>query len=209
LGEFVNRRPLVRVFQVTTGLLLGLAVALWFFRPGPVGEGEDPAGYFLPDPLPAPDFTLLSHTGDVVSSSDFPEKTLAVFFGYTSCPDVCPLTLGHLSRAFRLLGETSERVQVLFITVDPARDTPGRMGVYLGSFHPSFLGLTGTEEEIRRVSDAFGAFFMKAGEGLDYTVDHTARTFIVDPFGRIPLTFPVTATPEEIARDLTLLLEDE
>jgi len=132
---------------------------------------------------------------------------LAVFFGYTSCPDICPLTLSHLTEAFRLMGEVGDRVQLLFITVDPDRDTPERMASYLGNFHPSFLGLTGTVDEIRAVSDGFGAYFSANGSEGNYTVDHTARTFIVDSEGLIPLTFPVTSTPEEIARDLATLIE--
>jgi len=98
-------------------------------------------------------------------------------------------------------------MQVLLVTVDPGRDTPERLRAYLSNFHPSFVGLTGTEEEIRKVAEGFGAWFSKpVGEG-NYTVDHTARTFVVDRFGRIPLTFPVTATPEEMARDLVTLFE--
>ena len=150
----------------------------------------------------------MSHEGEEVSSSDFPGKILVVFFGYTSCPDVCPLTLSHLSRAFGKMGEEGERVQLLLITVDPARDTPARLHQYLEAFHPSFLGLTGSEEDIREVADAFGAFFARNGEGDSYTVDHTARTFVIDPSGRIPLTFPVTATAGEMARDLAIILEE-
>jgi protein SCO1/2 len=142
-----------------------------------------------------------------VSSSDFPDKLLAVFFGYTFCPDVCPLTLSHLSQAFTELGEKSERIQVLFISVDPDRDTPERLRQYLGAFHPSFLGATGKEEDIREVADGYGVFFAKSGDGPEYTVDHTARTFVIDPSGLIRLTFPVTATSDEMARDFALLLE--
>jgi len=136
----------------------------------------------------------------------FSGKILVIFFGYTSCPDVCPLTLSNLTRALGQMPEGGERVQVLLITVDPARDTPGRLKRYLSNFHPSFLGLWGSTEEIRSVADGFGVYFSPPrGEG-SYTVDHTARTFVVDPTGSIPLTFPPTATPEEIARDLGTLL---
>ena len=99
-------------------------------------------------------------------------------------------------------------MQVMLVTVDPERDTPNRLRSYLANFHPSFLALTGTEEEIRKVANGFGAFFRRAGEGQDYTVDHTARTFVLDPSGQIPLTFPVTATAQEMSRDLERLLGD-
>jgi protein SCO1 len=203
----VNQPLLARAFQVLTGVLLGLAVGFWLLR----GRGEAPAeptpSYFLADPIPAPDFVLRSQDGREVSSADLREKVLVVFFGYTSCPDVCPLTLSKLGEAFRRMGEEGDRIQVFLITVDPARDTPQRMAEYLAAFHPSFRGLSGTEEEIREVADAFGAFFVRTGEGESYTVDHTARAFVIDTTGRITLTFPITATSQEMARDLTRLLE--
>jgi protein SCO1/2 len=201
---------LKRSFQVLTGVLLGSALALWLWgRPQSWGGGPPESEYFLASPLPAPDFALLAHTGARVSSQDFPGKTLVVFFGYTSCPDVCPLTLSKLARAFEEVGERANQLQVLLISVDPQRDTAERLELYLANFHPSFLGLTGPEAEVREVANGFGAFFARKGarEG-DYTVDHTARTFVVGPAGSIPLTFPLTASAEEIARDLTRLLGD-
>ncbi len=206
--QTVAPQILTRIFQVLAGILLGLAVALWILRPGSPPPPEDLRGsYFLADPIPAPSFSLASHMGGEVSTVDFAGKLLVVFFGYTSCPDVCPLTLSNLQRAFQEMEEEGERIQVLLITVDPQRDTPARLAHYLGFFHPSFLGLLGTEEELRRVADAFGAFFAKSGEGEQYTVDHTSRVFVVASDGTIPLTFPVTATPREMARDLAILLE--
>ncbi|TFH66555.1 MAG: SCO family protein [Gemmatimonadales bacterium] len=205
-GDDVKQHFLARPFQLLTGVILGLAGVFLILRPGANETEVDPKQYVLSDPLPAPIFTLTSHRGEPVSSTDFPDRLLAVFFGYTFCPDVCPLTLSNLSLAFQELGEAATRIQLLFISVDPGRDTPERLGQYLAAFNASFVGLTGAEEEIREVANAFGVFFARSGEGEDYTVDHTARTFVIDPAGRIPLTFPVTATPEEMARDFTLLL---
>lgn len=205
----VTRRRLIRMLQVLAGVLLGLAAALWWSmssRPGPE-EASAPESHFLSAPLPVPSFTLTSHETRPVSSEDFPGKVLVVFFGYTSCPDVCPLTLTHLTQAFRLMKEEGERIQVLLVSVDPDRDTPERLRGYLRNFHPSFMGLTGTEEEIRSVADNFGAYFARTGEGESYTVDHTARSYVLDPEGRIALTFPISATPEEMARDLKHLLD--
>jgi protein SCO1/2 len=197
-----------RFRRLLLGGALGLATVLVWMRgwEPETSPREEGTGYFLPAPLPAPDFTLTSHEGYPVSSRDFPGEVLIVFFGYTSCPDVCPLTLSNLSRAIREMGEDADRVQVLFVTVDPPRDTPERLKSYLSNFHSSFMGLTGPIEDIRSVADGFGAYFSPPrGEG-DYTVDHTARTFVVDPSGQIPLTFPITATPEEMASDLATLL---
>jgi protein SCO1/2 len=204
----VKRQVLIRIFQATTGVILGLVLALGLLRRGNSSAQGESDSHFLEAPLPAPEFTLTGHHGEEFHSFSSGRELLAVFFGYTFCPDVCPLTLSHLSSAFREMGEEGQRIQVLLITVDPSRDTPERLKAYLEVFHPSFLGLTGTEAEIRAVADAFGAFFSRSGEGEAYTVDHTARTFIIDRSGRIPLTFPVTATPAEMVRDLTLLLEN-
>jgi protein SCO1/2 len=201
-----------RLFQILTGVLLGLALALWVWgRPGLLpSPAAETSGNFLPSPFPAPRFDLLSHTGARVSSRDFPGKVLVVFFGYTSCPDVCPLTLSKLARALEEMAENAVRVQIIMVTVDPRRDTPRRLREYLGNFDPSFLGLTGTEAEIREVADGFGASFAPApAEGAEYTVDHSARTFVVDSQGYVPLTFPATASAEEVARDLNRLLGRE
>jgi len=203
----VKKHLMVRVFQALTGVLLGLALVLWVLRSESSRLGQDRAGYFLADPLPAPHFNLVAHTGVRVSRDMLAAELVLVFFGYTSCPDVCPLTLTHLTQALQDLGPEAQRVQVVLITVDPDRDTPERLEQYLGAFHPSFLGLTGTEIEIRAVADSFGAFFAKSGGGADYTVDHTARTFVLDSTGHIPLTFPVTATAGEVHRDLSFLLD--
>lgn len=201
----------IRVVRLFLGAALGLAaVAVWLG--GEISRSTSPAaerGYFLAEPMPAPGFVLTSQEGQRVSSTDFRDKVLVVFFGYTSCPDVCPLTLSKLARAFRLMDEDGDRIQVALITVDPSRDTPIRLERYLANFHPSFLGLTGTVEDIRAVAEGFGAYFSNPPEGEEkesYTVDHTARTFVIDPSGHIPLTFPVTATADEMARDLTALL---
>lgn len=204
----MKHRILVRVLQLLTGTLLGLALAVWWLARSSSAPVESPVqdDFFLAIPLAAPSFTLTSHLGDPVSSADFPKKLVAVFFGYTFCPDVCPLTLTHLTEALRLMGEEGEGIQVLLVSVDPARDSPEQLRRYLTNFHSSFIGLTGPEEEIRDVAEDFGAFFLANGSGSDYTVDHTARTFIVTPGGEIPLTFPVSATPAEMARDLTRLL---
>lgn len=203
----MERKILIRIFQSLTGVLLGLALVFLVLRPGDADPEGEQASYFLPDPIQAPPFNLRSHQGSPVSSEEVTAELTALFFGYTSCPDVCPLTLAHLARALEEMGEDAGRVQVYFVTVDPERDTPDRLGQYLASFHSSFVGLTGSEEEIRAVADGFGVFFARTGSGPDYTVDHTARTFVMDRSGGIRLSFPVTATPEEMARDLALLLE--
>jgi protein SCO1/2 len=203
----LSSRILQRSFLVLTGVLLGLAVVLVVLPSGDGSTAVGELGYFLSDPIPAPAFSLDAHNGTRFDSQEAGNQHLIVFFGYTYCPDVCPLNLSNLARAFQEMGENAEAFQVLLVTVDPYRDSPKRLEEYLSNFHSSFLGLIGSEEEIRSVAEGFGAFFAKVGEGPDYTVDHTARMFVVSPAGEIPLTFPVTATPSEMARDLALLLD--
>ena len=166
------------------------------------------ASHFLPSPIPAPDLPLRTHLGEQVSLSELNDRTLVIFFGYTHCPDVCPTTMAVITRALDRLAARATSFQPVFVTVDPVRDTPERLDTFLRSFHPSFLALTGSEEEIRSVADAYGVFFAKAGEGEEYLVDHSARTFVVGRDGQIGLTFPAFVTTDDVVRDLTAVLEE-
>lgn len=206
-----------RLFQLLTGILLGGMVAgAFLFVQGRGGGNTEWSGTALPLGDSAPDFTLLAHDGRTVSLEDFRDRVTVLFFGFTHCPDVCPGTMASLARAREQLGEAGEELQVLFITVDPERDTPERLRTWLANFDPGFLGLTGDESTIRTVADAYGAFFLKrdpvdtppSAEGGDagngdhkahgdqgdlgeapYLVDHSGRTFVIDRDGELALTF--------------------
>lgn len=165
-------------------------------------------GTLLSDPAPAPDFTLTGAGGRPVSLSDFAGKVVLIYFGYTFCPDVCPLTMSDLRRVQEEVGD--EGLQVLFITVDPQRDTPEIAHAYASGFHPTFAGLSGTPEEIAAVAADWGVF-VEAGEpdaSGNYPVDHTARVFAVDPAGRYRLSYAFETPPEDIVADVRLLLEE-
>lgn len=202
----MSQQTLKRAFQALTGVLIGLALVFWLFPSGGDTPPLEAENHFLPTPIQAPEFRLMSHRGDTIGLHGLETRATAVFFGYTSCPDICPLTLTHLTRTMTLLGDSNRDLTVLFVTVDPQRDTPERMEAYLGAFHPSYLGLTGTEGEIREVADRFGVFFNRVGDGDDYAVDHSARVFIIDEKGEIPLSFPVSVTADIMARDIKKLL---
>ncbi len=198
-----------RAFQITSGVLLGLVVTsviVWQWTRS--AESEGVASHFLPSPISAPDFSLRTHLGEQVSLSELSDRTLVIFFGYTHCPDVCPTTMAVITRALDRLASRASHIQPIFVTVDPERDTPERLDTFLRSFHPSFLALTGSEEEIRSVADAYGVFFAKAGEGEDYLVDHSARTFVVGRDGQIGLTFPAFVNTDDVVRDLSAILEE-
>jgi protein SCO1/2 len=165
-------------------------------------------GMVIQSPQPASDFTLTAHTGERVRLSDFRGQVVLLFFGYTHCPDVCPATLAKVARALELLGPQAKHVRPVLISVDPQRDTPQRLAKYVTLFGPSFVGLTGTPEEIMAVATAFGIYYAKQ-EGTaasGYLVDHTATVTVVDPQGRVRLVFPFDTTAEEMAEDLAYLL---
>lgn len=158
---------------------------------------------------PVADFTLTDQDGQPVRLSDYRGKLVVLFFGYTHCPDVCPTTLARLNQVMRELGDAGEAVQVLFISVDPERDTPAVLKQFLSHFNPAFVGLTGQAEAVAAVYPAFGVYVKKeeAGSAAGYLVTHTARLYVIDRQGRLVLTYPADAQVQDIVADLKHLLE--
>jgi protein SCO1/2 len=134
---------------------------------------------------------------------------VTLFFGYTQCPDVCPTNLTAMAQVIKLLGSDAERVQVLFVTVDPERDTGDLLAQYVPSFYPTFLGLYGDEGATRKTAQEFKVFYQKVPgkTAVSYTVDHSAGTYVFDPKGRLRLYIRHGQTPQAIAADLKLLLD--
>lgn len=148
-------------------------------------------------------FILQTHRGDVVTDQDFLGRFLLVFFGYTYCPDVCPTSLQTLADVMDLLGEDGRQVQPLFISVDPARDTPALLGEYVSAFHPSLIGLTGSQAAIESVTRKYRVKFNRAGgEGDSYFIDHTAAIFLMAPDGRYLRRFSHDSTADSMAETL-------
>ncbi|MCA9981819.1 MAG: SCO family protein [Anaerolineales bacterium] len=170
-------------------------------------EPHEFAGAVVTNPQPAPDFTLVSADGPV-NLSDYEGKYIYLYFGYTFCPDVCPATMNELAKMTEQLGADAENVQVIMITVDPARDTAELLRDYMAFFDPSFIGLTGTEEEIAAVANTYGVFY-EAHEGSaesGYLVDHSTRTYLFSP-ERVPIVaYPFDVSAEAMAEDLRYLL---
>lgn len=156
----------------------------------------------------ARDFSLTDASGKRRSLSEFRGKVVAVFFGFAQCPDVCPTTLSDLAQIKEKLGADGERLQVVFITVDPQRDTPEILGSYVSSFDPSFIGLTGTADEISATAREFKVFFQKVPGKTEtsYTIDHTAGSYVFDKEGRVRLFVRHAATADAIAADVKQLL---
>ncbi|HJY77252.1 MAG TPA: SCO family protein [Burkholderiales bacterium] len=141
---------------------------------------------------------LTDQTGRPRRLEDWRGKVVVLFFGFTHCPDVCPTTLADLSQVMKQLGPDAERVQVLFVTVDPERDTPEALGKYVGAFDPRFLGLYGDTAATQRAAREFKVFYEKRKTADGYSVDHSGQTYVIDPQGRLRLF----VRPERLASDL-------
>jgi protein SCO1/2 len=154
------------------------------------------------------DFELRDPQGSTRRLADFRGKAVVVFFGYTQCPDVCPTTLASLAEAMKQLGPDADRVQVLFITVDPERDTPALLAQYLPAFDPRFLGLYGDAEATARTAKEFKIIYQKVpgSSAGTYTMDHSAGTYVFDPQGRLRLYVANGQGADVFAHDLRELL---
>jgi protein SCO1/2 len=142
--------------------------------------------------------------------ADFRGKLVLLFFGFTSCPDVCPTTMAKLGEVMRLLGADADRVQGLFVTVDPKRDTPQLLAQYVPAFHPTFLGLYGTEQQTASAAKEFKVYFQAQQPDPSgfYTVDHSSPVFAFDRRGRLRLLIRPEINAESVARDLRALLKE-
>lgn len=154
------------------------------------------------------DFSLTDHHGKPRRLADFKGKVVVIFFGYTQCPDVCPGNMSNMREVLAKLGPEAERVQMLFISVDPERDTPELLAQYVPAFHPSFLGLYGDAATTLATAKEFKVFYQKQPGSTPgtYTVDHTAGSYAFDPQGRLRLYLRHGETAERIAEDLKKLL---
>ncbi|HEX9195870.1 MAG TPA: SCO family protein [Azonexus sp.] len=148
------------------------------------------------------------HNGQSRSLADFRGKVVVIFFGYTSCPDVCPTALSKLAEVMKALGPEAEKLQVLFVSVDPERDTAARLKDFVPWFHPSFLGLHGDAAQTKAVSEEFRVFSSRrdVGSQLGYVLDHSSGAYVYDPAGRLRLYVRDTASVEDIVGDIRQLL---
>ena len=154
------------------------------------------------------DFRLQDPDGRTRTLADFRGKYVLLFFGFTHCPDVCPTALTRAAEMKRSLGADGSRVQVIFVTVDPERDTPQLLREYTGAFDPTFLGLRGDAEATKRTADEFKAFYEKVPTGASYTMNHTAFTYVFDATGRLRLSLPHSMTAAQFAADLRTLMKN-
>ena len=189
---------------IVAGLALGLLGAC-----SPRGEGT--AGFVNTDITGAnygQNFKLLDHHGQARSLADYRGKVVTLFFGYVQCPAVCPTNLSGMAEVMRQLGPDADKVQVLFMTVDPERDTQTLLAEYVPAFDARFVGLYGDLPTTRAVATDFKVFYQKQGDvnGKAYTVDHSTGTYVFDPQGHLRLYVKHAEKPELIAADIRKLL---
>jgi protein SCO1/2 len=184
-------------------LPLFLATLLWGCQQGPSFRSTDVTGADF-----GKDFQLVDHNGQPRSLSDFRGKVVVVFFGFTHCPDVCPITLAELARALGKLGADADRVQVLMVTVDPERDTPEVLKQYVTALDSRFLGLTGEADAIARTAKEFKVFYQKSPGATPeaYSVDHSSGSYVFDARGRLRLLVTYGQGADVFAHDIAQLL---
>ncbi|MBP2294091.1 SCO family protein [Azospirillum rugosum] len=180
------------------GLLIAAGIAWW---------QVDNAGTTVQSSVPiGGPFTLADQDGKTVTDADYRGKFLLIYFGYTYCPDVCPTELGTMARAVDLLGAQGEKVQPLFISVDPERDTVAHLKEYVPLFHPRLVGLTGTPEQVKAVAKEYRVYYAKApqkdAKPDEYLMDHSSFIYLMAPDGRFLGVYPAGTTADRLAQDL-------
>jgi protein SCO1/2 len=195
--------------RVATGIAIGFALAV-----AACDKGADavPGGSFKSIDITGADYaralSLPDADGRTRTLAEFKGKVVVLFFGFTQCPDVCPTTMVELAQVKKALGADGARVQPIFVSLDPERDTPEVLKAYVGAFGPDFIALTGKPEQIQAAAKDFKVFFMKVPGKTpgSYSIDHTARSYVYDPRGRLRLATRHGLGVEALASDLKQLL---
>ena len=197
-----------KVVQVGLGILalIGVVIAVTVFIP----KTEAFRGTLYDPALPAPDIVLTQGDGSSFRLSEKRGDIVLLFFGYTSCPDVCPTTLSEMKRVVADLGADVEKVQVVFVTVDPKRDTPQKLQEYVSIFSPDFIGLSGSMEELEKVWSDYGVYREEEelpNSATVYLVNHTARVYLIDRDGKLRLSYSYGTPMDDFVHDLKILSE--
>jgi protein SCO1/2 len=196
----------MNMFSLRSFLIAAMAMILVACSPKPEFKNIDITG----STAFGKDFSLLDSDGNARTLADFKGKVVVMFFGYTQCPDICPTTLTEMQQVMTLLGPQSDKVQVLFVTVDPERDTAAILKQYVPSFDPRFLGLRPADEAaLEKVAKDFKIYYKKVPGKTpgSYTMDHTAGSYAFDPEGRLRLYIKHAQGPETLAHDLKELMK--
>lgn len=187
-------------------LVLAAAVAGWWFT---IGKPVEFKGMALVEPRPAPDFVLPDANGNEFRLSDQEGKVVLLFFGYTHCPDACPMTMRVYEQLAGKLAADRDKARLVFVTVDPERDTPERVAEYMRRFGNHATGLVGTPEQLEAVWEAYGIRTERVDlpdSALEYALAHSTQVFAIDPQGKVRLLYALGATAEDMEHDIRLLL---
>jgi protein SCO1/2 len=193
-------------------VLAGTALALLLSVAGGCSRSDEPlVGQFKGlDITGVPygkDFRLTDHNQQERTLADFKGKVVMLYFGFVQCPDVCPTALTRAVETKQLLGADGERLQVIFVTVDPERDTAPILKAYMAAFDPSFLAMSTDAEGTRKTADSFKAYYKKVPTGSSYTMDHSALSYLFDPSGNLRVAMRHEQTAQDYAHDIALLLK--
>lgn len=194
-------------FWLAVGALLGWVVMMGLASLRPYQL----RGSVIDSSAAAPEIVLAATDGSTYSLRERQGRVALIFFGYTSCPDVCPATLSEMREVRKALGERAADVDMLFITVDPARDSLERMSMYVSLFDPAILGLTGSPEALEAVYRAYGVTveFQAETTAAGYLVTHSSRVYVVDRAGKLRLTYPFGTAVDDIVQDVRYLLKEK
>lgn len=199
-----------KIFLVGALVLPLMALGTYFVFPPPMGtEQHLRCGTFEP-PREAPTFSLDGSNGTKLSLHGYLGKVVILEFGYTFCEEVCPVTLARLTEVYKKLGSAADDVQLIFVTVDPQRDSPERLREHLAAFNPNFLGATGTPDELGAVQKAYGVVakqVVSPNPALRYAVDHSSSLYLVDRKGKLRGLAPFGTPVDDMVHDLELLLK--
>ena len=188
--------------------ILAVVLLIWaaaFARPDELHGSE------ITSEVQAPAVNLMSADGSEFQMSALKGKVALLFFGFTSCMDVCPTTLADFKRVKADLGEKADQIAFIFITVDPQRDTPESAQAYAAGFDPQFIGLSGSEAELEPVWQGYGVYrkITESGSAAGYQVDHSSRVYLVDTANRLRVTYPYGPPVEDLTADIRFLLKEK
>ncbi|MGF6378661.1 protein SCO1/2 [Paraburkholderia atlantica] len=205
MSETMKRRPSQSAPSLRRRRLLGAALLLALAACGKRISSKLHVVDLSSMKLPGT-FHLRDTNGNPRTLEDFRGNVVLLLFGYTRCPDVCPATLARAAQTKRLLGDQGNRLKVIFITVDPERDTPAILEAYTAAFDPTFIGLYGDAQQTAEATRSFGAYRRRVSSGNSYTMEHSALDYIIDTTGVVRFALQYEESAEDIAKDLKLLL---
>lgn len=195
-----------KIILITVGILAAMLL-IWAFA---FNEPYQIHGSEIMPSIPAPAIQLARADGTAFDLTALTGKIVLIFFGYTSCPDVCPTTMTDMMRVKAELGSRGDSVDVLLITVDPQRDTPDRIQAYVNGFDETFIGLSGTEAQLEPVWKGYGVYREITGSHHDssYSVDHSTRIYLIDEANHLRVTYPYGTPAQDLAEDIRFLLKE-